>query len=130
MAIFPQSRVKIKPYKNNNPMATILELEKELNLEEPFEAEQIRKVAFEEKGLRQARIVENYLIKSDPAKTIQILTNILENGTAEYKPEFIEMVTGIRFLIQDLLNTQSDYLTTIQNQYENELSWVKQMKHN
>ena len=111
-------------------MATILELEKELNLEEPFEAEQIRKVAFEEKGLRQARIVENYLIKSDPAKTIQILTNILENGTAEYKPEFIEMVTGIRFLIQDMLNTQSDYLTTIQNQYENELSWVKQMKHN
>jgi len=111
-------------------MATILELEKELNLEEPFEAEQIRKVAFEEKGLRQARIVENYLLKSDPDKTIQILTSILENTSAEQKPEFIETVTGIRYLIQDLLNTQSDYLTTIQNQYENELSWVKQMKHN
>ena len=111
-------------------MATILELEKELNLEEPFEAEQIRKVAFEEKGLRQARIVENYLLKSDPAKTIQLLTNILENAKDGNNLEFIETVTEIRYLIQDLLNTQSDYLASIQNQYENELSWVKQMKHN
>ena len=111
-------------------MATILELEKELNSEEPFEAEQIRKVAFEEKGLRQARIAENYLLKSDPARTIQILANIMERANHENNPEIAETIAGLRSLIQDLLNTQSDYLTTIQNQYENELSWVKQMKHN
>ena len=111
-------------------MATILELEKELNLEEPFEAEQIRKVAFEEKGLKQARIAENYLLKSDLAKTVQILTNIIERANNENIPEIAETVGEIRSLIQDLLNTQIDCLASIQNQYENELSWVKQMKHN
>ena len=111
-------------------MATISELEKVLNLEEPFEAEQIRKEAFEEKGLRQARIVENYLLKSYPAGTIQILSNILESAKGKNRPEIVETVTGIKSLIEDLLDTQSDCLAKIQNQYENELSWLKQMKHN
>ena len=111
-------------------MATILELEKELNLEEPFEAEQIRKVAFEEKGLKQAGIAENFLLKSDPAKIIQLLTNIMERANYENNPEIAETIAELKCLIQDLLNTQTDCLASIQNQYENELSWVKQMKHN
>ena len=111
-------------------MATILELEKELNLEEPFEAEQIRNEACEAKGLKQAATVENYLQKSDPAKTINILESILDRAKAENNREIIESVTSVQTLIQDLLNTQSDCLASIQNQYENELSWVKQMKHN
>ncbi len=111
-------------------MATIVELEKALKLVEPYEAEQIRKEALEAKGLKEASLVEDYLTKFEPAKTKYLLSMMLKRAEAEKNNELIEAINGIQALIQDLVDSQSDCENYIQHQYENELSYLKQTKHN
>jgi len=111
-------------------MATILELEKALKQLEPYEAELIRKEAFEAKGLKEAEIVENYLSKFDPARTLRLLSLMLKRAETEKSDEICESIKGMQTLIQDLLNAQSECESIIQHQFENELSYLKQMKHN
>ena len=55
---------------------------------------------------------------------------MLKRAEAEKNNELIEAINGIQALIQDLVDSQSDCENYIQHQYENELSYLKQTKHN